>query len=30
VLWDRYVEDTGVILDPISLFEVDQQNLAHG
>ena len=29
-LWDRYVEDTGVILDPISLFDVDQQNLAQG
>ena len=28
VLWDRYVEDTGVILDPISLFDVDQQDLA--
>jgi arylsulfatase len=30
VLWDRYVEDTGVILDPISLFDVDQQDLAQG
>ena len=26
VLWDRYVEDTGVILDPVSLFDVDQQD----
>ena len=23
-LWDRYVEETGVILDPLSVFEVDQ------
>jgi arylsulfatase len=30
VLWDRYVEDTGVILDPISLFDVDQQDFAPG
>jgi arylsulfatase A-like enzyme len=22
-LWDRYVEETGVILDPVSVFEVD-------
>jgi arylsulfatase A-like enzyme len=29
VLWDRYVEDTGVILDPLSLFDVDPQALAH-
>jgi arylsulfatase A-like enzyme len=27
VLWDRYVEDTGVILDPVSLFGVDPQSL---
>src|SRR6202021_138859 len=30
VLWDRCVEDTGVILDPISLFDLDQQNLTQG
>jgi arylsulfatase A-like enzyme len=30
VLWDRYVEDTGVLLDPVSLFEIDQQTLAQG
>ncbi|MGA8548378.1 MAG: sulfatase-like hydrolase/transferase, partial [Mycobacterium sp.] len=29
-LWDRYVEDTGVILDPISIFDVDPQSLAGG
>ena len=29
-LWDRYVEDTGVILDPVSLFDVDPQTLAQG
>jgi arylsulfatase A-like enzyme len=29
-LWDRYVEDTGVILDPVSLFDVDPQALAQG
>ena len=23
-LWDRYVEENGVILDPVSVFEVDQ------
>lgn len=28
VLWDRYVEDTGVILDPVSLFDVDPQTLS--
>ena len=27
-LWDRYVEDTGVILDPVSVFEVDPQTLS--
>jgi len=26
-LWDRYVEDTGVIVDPVSVFEVDPQTL---
>jgi arylsulfatase A-like enzyme len=26
-LWDRYVEDNGVILDPVSVFEVDPQTL---
>ncbi|MGA8328154.1 MAG: sulfatase-like hydrolase/transferase, partial [Mycobacterium sp.] len=26
-LWDRYVEDTGVILDPVSLFDLDSQTL---
>jgi arylsulfatase len=30
VLWDRYVEDTGVLLDPVSLFEIGQQTLAQG
>ncbi len=30
VLWDRYVEDTGVILDPVSLFDVDPQSLTQG
>ena len=24
-LWDRYVEDNGVILEPISVFEMDPQ-----
>ena len=28
VLWDRYVEDTGVILDPVSLFDLDPQTLS--
>ena len=27
-LWDRYVEDNGVILDPVSVFEVDPQTLS--
>jgi arylsulfatase len=22
-LWDRYVEETGVILDPVSVFDAD-------
>ncbi|MGA7054773.1 MAG: sulfatase-like hydrolase/transferase, partial [Mycobacterium sp.] len=26
-LWDRYVEETGVILDPVSVFDVDLQTL---
>jgi arylsulfatase A-like enzyme len=26
-LWDRYVEDNGVILDPISVFDIDLQAL---
>ena len=26
-LWDRYVQDTGVILDTVSLFDVDPQTL---
>jgi arylsulfatase A-like enzyme len=26
-LWDRYVEENGVILDPVSVFEIDQQTL---
>ena len=26
-LWDRYVADNGVILDPISVFDVDLQTL---
>jgi len=26
-LWDRYVEETGVILDPVSVYEVDAQTL---
>jgi hypothetical protein len=30
VLWDRYVEDTGVLLDPVSLFDADRQTLAPG
>ena len=29
-LWDRYVEDTGVILDPVSFFDVDPHTLAQG
>ncbi len=27
-LWDRYVEENGVILDPISVFDVDPQEFA--
>ena len=26
-LWDRYVEETGVVLDPVSVYEVDPQTL---
>jgi arylsulfatase len=26
-LWDRYVEESGVILDPVSVYEVDPQTL---
>ena len=26
-LWDRYVEESGVILDPVSVYEVDAQTL---
>jgi arylsulfatase len=26
-LWDRYVEETGVILDPISVFDIDLESL---
>jgi arylsulfatase A-like enzyme len=26
-LWDRYVEESGVILDPVSVFEIDPQML---
>jgi len=25
-LWDRYVEETGVVLDPVSVYEVDPQH----
>ena len=25
-LWDRYVEETGVILDPVSVFDVDLES----
>jgi len=26
-LWDRYVQETGVILDPLSVFDIDLETV---